>query len=269
MAIAAAQFVGDIPKHYDEGLGPILFEGYAADLAKHAASLAGSAALELAAGTGILTRQLRKELPLSTRIIATDLNAPMLDIARSKLEGAKNIEFRTADAMALPFADQSFDLIVCQYGVMFFPDKAASFREARRVLKAGGHYVFNVWASLAANPFAKMIDELGQRLMPASPPQFYKIPFGYHDLKTISSDLAAGGLRPEKLESLRLERSVEDWPRFARGLIFGNPFAGELDAAGVPAEDVLKTLISRLREDFGAEPAKLPLEAIVVIARRD
>ncbi len=140
-----ANFIGDIPEHYDRGLGPIIFVDYAADLARRAAACVPARVLETAAGTGIVTRQLRDLLPVGVRLTATDLNPPMLEVARAKFQPDEDVDFRHADAAALPFADDSFDAVVCQFGVMFFPDKDRSYREIHRVLAPGGRYLFNVW----------------------------------------------------------------------------------------------------------------------------
>jgi ubiquinone/menaquinone biosynthesis C-methylase UbiE len=262
----AAQFTGAIPETYDAALGPVLFEGYAEEMARRAEATGAANVLELAAGTGILTVKLRAALP-NARVVASDLNAPMLDIARSKLKGARHIEFQTADAMALPFDDRSFDLIVCQFGVMFFPDKIQAFREAKRVLKPGGTYLFNVWGPLSANRFAEITDELGRAVLPANPPQFYRTPFGYSDQKQVSADLAAGGFTKLAWETVRITQRIADWGAFARGLVYGNPFASELEAGDVRADEVVVQLAEKLTARYGAAPASLPLEAIVITVR--
>jgi len=148
------RFAGNsIPEHYDRGLGPVLFAGFGDHIAQRAASYEPGRALETAAGTGIVTRLLRDLLPAGATLTATDLNAPMMEVAKAKFRAEEQVEFRAADAGDLPFSDRSFDVAVCQFGVMFFVDKPRSCREARRVLKAGGHYLFNVFDSLAFNPW--------------------------------------------------------------------------------------------------------------------
>ena len=142
-----SDFVSSIPEHYDRNLGPIIFTDYAADIARRAAAGKPAKVLETAAGTGIVTRALRDHLPAGTRLTATDLNEPMLDVARTKFRAGEQVEFQPADALALPFADGSFDTVVCQFGVMFFPDKDQSYREVYRVLTPGGRYLFNIWDS--------------------------------------------------------------------------------------------------------------------------
>lgn len=191
----SSQFVGGIPENYDRGLGPHIFHDYAEDLARRAAEANPAAVLELAAGTGILTRKLRDSLAPATRLVATDLNPPMLDVAKRKFSRGENVEFKPADAMALPFADGAFDVVVCQFGVMFFPDKQTAFREAVRVLRARGRYLFNVWGGMPENPFSEVAHTVVAEFFPDDPPGFYKVPFGYSEQGVVMADMAAGGLQ--------------------------------------------------------------------------
>jgi ubiquinone/menaquinone biosynthesis C-methylase UbiE len=154
MTNQTARFDGKIPTNYESGLGPHLFVDYASDLARRVAVGKPGCVLEIAAGTGILTRMLRDAMPNSTYLVASDLSLPMLEFARQKFSTDEKIVFRAADAVALPFEDGTFDMLVCQFGVMFFPDKDKSYREAYRVLASGGRYHFNVWDSFDFNPFA-------------------------------------------------------------------------------------------------------------------
>jgi len=178
----AAGFVGGIPDHYDRGLGPMIFADYAADIARRVVASGPSRVLETASGTGIVTRRLRDCLRPGARLTATDLNPPMLAVARGKFRPGEQVEFRPADATALPFPDGAFDAVACQFGVMFFPDKDRSYREARRVLAPGGRYVFSVWDSHRHNPFGRIADEIARGFFPADPPPFYRVPFGHHQI---------------------------------------------------------------------------------------
>ena len=147
-------FAGSIPENYDRYMVPLIFEPYAADFARRAASLSPSAVLETAAGSGVVTRALAPRLPRrGASYIVTDLNQPMLDYAATRVAD-KRISWRKADAQALPFEDAAFDLVCCQFGVMFFPDRPSGYREARRVLKPGGCFLFNVWDRIEENVFA-------------------------------------------------------------------------------------------------------------------
>jgi ubiquinone/menaquinone biosynthesis C-methylase UbiE len=193
MATEDALFAGSIPELYERFLVPLIFDPYAEDLIKRIVQRTPARVLELAAGTGVVTRKMSLKLPSDTQIVATDLNQGMIEQALRQCT-APNIEWRLADAMELPFPDASFDLIVCQFGVMFFPDKARTFAEARRVLKPGGTYLFNVWDTIARNEFAGTVHETVAARFPADPPRFLaRTPYGYHDVATIKRDLAAGG----------------------------------------------------------------------------
>jgi ubiquinone/menaquinone biosynthesis C-methylase UbiE len=263
-----SNFVGDIPRHYDDGLGPVLFERFAEDLVERVAALQPRRVLELAAGTGIVTRRLAKCLH-GTQLVATDLNAPMLEFARRKLDGAERVEFAVANAMALEFIDASFDAITCQFGVMFFPDKIASFREAWRVLRPGGTYLFNTWGTLAENSFAGIADDLCRTFFPADPPTFYKVPFSYAAVDQIIADCRAAGFVEVDAEVVRFEQPVTDWPRFTRGIVFGNPLVQEVIQRGSITPEALRLEIeSHYRQTFGDSPTQIPLQAVVISARR-
>jgi ubiquinone/menaquinone biosynthesis C-methylase UbiE len=266
--VAAAQFIGDIPKFYDQHLGPIIFQDYAADLARRAAAIGAKEVLEIAAGTGVSTVALRQALPASTRITATDLNAPMLEIARAKLPSSANVAFQQADAMALPFNDAAFDLIAIQFGVMFFPDKPAAFAEARRVLKTGGTLLFNAWGRMDANPFAETANAAGQHFLPANPPKFYLTPFGYADPAQVRADLAKANFGDVTHEVVRFNKEVRDWRHFAQGAVWGNPMLADLQAGDINPDDVVAYIAEQLTARFGPAPARMPLEATVYAARK-
>ena len=264
---AAAQFVGDIPRFYDQNLGPVIFQGYAEDLARRAASLAPSDVLEIAGGTGISTVALRQALPPSTKITATDLNGAMLEIAQAKIPTG-NVTFQVADAMQLPFADASFDLVVIQFGVMFFPDRPAAYAEARRVLKPGGTLLFNVWGSFAANAFGEISHRTAERFLPANPPKFYLTPFGYADPGQVRADLLAGGFRDVDHTVVSLNRDVADWRHFATGAIYGNPMIVDIRAGGVNPDDMVEAIAAEFEAKFGQSPTRMPLEAHVYAAQK-
>ena len=149
-------FAGSIPKLYEEYLVPLIFEPYAADLANRVASRSLSRVIEIAAGTGVVTRKLSSVLPEGVSIVATDLNQAMLEVA-SEIGTERSVEWRLADAMQLPFEDGVFDAVICQFGAMFFPDKSKAFAEARRVLGPGGVFMFNVWDRIEENEFANTV----------------------------------------------------------------------------------------------------------------
>lgn len=266
---AAAQFTGDIPRFYDQHLGPIIFEPYAADLARRAAAIGGLNVLEVASGTGVSTVALRADLPQKTQIVATDLNQAMLDIAKDKLASAVNVEFRQADAMALPFDDNAFDLVASQFGVMFFPDRPAAYAETRRVLKPGGTFLFSVWGEMSANPFAEIAHADAEHFFPDNPPKFYLTPFGCADRARVRADLRAGGFSDISDEVVRFNQSVGDWRHFATGLIYGNPMIVDIQASEtVRADDMAAAIASEMEKRFGPAPAQMPLEAIIYTVRK-
>ena len=165
-------FTGSIPKLYEEYLVPLIFEPYAVDLVKRVASRSPADVLEVAAGTGVVTRKLASTLPESVSIVATDLNQPMLDLA-SEVGTKRRVEWRQADAMRLPFEDSVFEAVVCQFGVMFFPEKSKAFSEARRVLRSGGAFIFNVWDRIEENEFAHTVSVALESLFPEDPPPLH------------------------------------------------------------------------------------------------
>jgi len=186
-------FTGSIPKLYDTYLVPLIFDPYATDLEERLRARPLSRLLEIAAGTGVVTRALASALPESATIVATDLNQAMLDQAAA-LGTARPVHWQQADAMALPFSDGEFDVVVCQFGAMFFADKAKAFSEARRVLKSGGMFIFNVWDRISENEFADAVSTSLEAVFPQDPPRFLtRTPYGYHDPLIIEHDLAAGG----------------------------------------------------------------------------
>lgn len=269
MSEQATGFVGSIPDRYDRDLGPVIFADYAADTARRVAGRGPARVLETAAGTGIVTRRLRDLLPAGAHLTATDLNPPMLDVARTKFRPGEQIDFQQADAMALPFPDGAFDTVVCQFGVMFFPDKDQAYREVHRVLVPRGRYVFSVWDSHHRNPFGRLAHEVVGGFFPADPPQFYQVPFGYHRIDPIKDSLTDAGFTGIEIAVFGREQEVMDVDAFARGLIHGNPLIDQIRArGGADPERIVDALAAALRREFGAEPARMPLQTIVFEASR-
>jgi ubiquinone/menaquinone biosynthesis C-methylase UbiE len=268
MSDNAASFTGSVPQHYDRDLGPVLFADFADEMAKRVAGFAPRRVLETSAGTGIVSRRLRDRLPSGTRLTVTDLNPPMLDVARAKFRPGEAIEFQPADAMDLPFRDQPFDAVICQFGIMFFPDKDRSYREAYRILTPGGRYFFSVWDAHRFNPFARLGHGLVTELFPTDPPQFYQVPFSYHRLDPIKEAVTKAGFTGLKVEVLSRDQAIPDVTAFARGFVYGNPLAEQIRARGGDTERVVAALIEIYRREFGPDPARMPLQTIFFEATR-
>jgi SAM-dependent methyltransferase len=224
-------FSGSIPKLYETHLVPLIFRPYVADLAQRVVSRSPSRVLEIAAGTGVVTRHLASALPSGVAIVATDLNQPMLDLA-AEIGTQRPVEWRQADAMDLPFDDGAFDTIVCQFGVMFFPDKPKAFAQARRVLKRGGTFIFNVWDRIEENEFAHTVTNALEYVFPEDPPRFMaRTPHGYHDLAAIERDLKLGGFVGSPRFSTLAARSQAASARMpAIAYCQGTPLRNEIEA---------------------------------------
>ena len=263
-------FTGRIPELYDTLLVPLIFAPYADDLAARLAARGPRRVLELAAGTGVVTRRLAATLPAGTSIVATDLNPAMLAHA-SQVGTARPVLWRAADALALPFAEGSVDAVVCQFGAMFFPDRARAFAEARRVLAPGGLFLFSVWDRLADNEFAEEVTRALEPLFPGDPPRFLdRLPHGYHDQGTIARDLAAGGFTATPAFTTLAERSRADDPRLpAVAYCEGTPLRNEIerrDPAALGRATAAAT--AALAARFGPGPVDGKIQAIVVAVER-
>jgi len=224
-------FTGSISDIYDRYLVPLIFEPYACDLAERLVKIDPQRVLETAAGTGVVTRAIASRLPLQSRLVATDLNQPMLDRAKTRQSDDGRIDWKQADAQALPFEDQTFDAVTCQFGVMFFPDKIQGYKEARRVLKPGGRFLFNVWDKISANEFADVVTEALATMFPQDPPRFLaRTPHGYHDVERIRAELKAAGFADVSIDGVE-HRSRASSPRDpAIAYCQGTPLRNEIEA---------------------------------------
>jgi ubiquinone/menaquinone biosynthesis C-methylase UbiE len=265
VADSGTVFTGSIPELYDRYLGPVLFEPYAEDLAQRVASRAGDAVLETACGTGRLTRQLRKRLPTTARLVATDLNQPMIDRASGQVEG--DIAWQQADCAALPFPPGSFSALANQFGMMFVPNKAQALREARRVLMDGGLLAFSVWGRRPANPYAELMHETIASFFPDDPPRFLDVPFGSHDVQQWTSWLSAAGFGELEHEVVTLEAQSPTARDLAVGQIQGSPLSHEIRARGGDFDRVIDAVTDALVQQGGEAPFRSMMQAVVLTAR--
>ncbi len=262
-------FEGSVPETYDRFLGPLLSEPYARDLAARIAALAPARVLETAAGTGVATRALARALPAGATIVATDLNRPMLDLAAARMETAE-VTWQQADALALPFGDGAFDAVVCQFGAMFFPDRAAAYREARRVLRRGGWFVLSVWDRIGRNELAHLVDEAVAAQFPEDPPRFLaQVPYGYHDADAIIDELRAAGFVEVAVETVARRGRAPSPLHPAVGFCQGTPLRAEIEARapgrlGGVTDEAARAVAAR----FGDGPVDSGMQAHVIVATR-
>ncbi|MEY2482538.1 MAG: hypothetical protein QOK24_1066 [Verrucomicrobiota bacterium] len=263
-----AQFSGSIPAAYDRYLGPLFFQPYAEDLAARLQMEGNASVLELACGTGILTRVLRARLPSTIELIATDLNEPMFRHAAEKFGENEAVQWLQADACNLPFGDQTFDAVVCQFGIMFVPDKALAAREAHRVLKPGGVFLFNVWDALEHNAVGRIAHETITSYFEKDPPTFYEVPFGYHDQDEIKRMLESAGFSEVRIEVVAKMAEASRAQDVATGLVQGNPVAVAIAGRNASLLPVITGAVAdAITRRFGEENIRAPMRAIVVQAR--
>jgi SAM-dependent methyltransferase len=263
-------FAGSIPELYDTRFVPLIFAPYADDMARRVAALAPSRVLETAAGTGVVTRAMAQALPAQTKIVATDLNEPML--ARAAAVGtARPVLWQQADAQQLPFEDAIFDAVVCQFGAMFFPDKVGAYAEARRVLRRGGTLLFNVWDRIEANDFAHIVTETLATLFPADPPRFMaRTPHGHGDVGRIAADLAAAGFEhAPRIETVAARSRAASAHDAALAYCQGTPLRNEIEArAGPTLAEATAACAAAIAERHGEGAVEGRIQAYVVTVTR-
>ena len=263
-------FAGSIPELYDTYLVPLIFEAYANDLAERTAALAPKTVLETAAGSGVVARALASRLASNASYTVTDLNQPMLDHAANKQGSDNRIIWRQADALDLPFDDASFDAAICQFGVMFFPDRIAGYAEARRVLIPGGSFLFNVWDHIDANEFADVVTEAAAVAFPDDPPRFLaRTPHGYHDVELIRDELGKAGFSQVSITTLE-ETSTAPSPRHpAIAYCQGTPLRNEIETRDASLLDhVTNRATEAIAARFGDGPVAGKIRGHVVAAAR-
>ncbi len=270
MIVSDGLFTGSIPQLYNQLMVPMLFDPYAADMAAKLAALRPTDILETAAGSGALTRALVDHLPATARITATDLNQPMLDVAALLSPNEPRITFLQCDATALPFPHATFDAVICQFGVMFFPDKPMAFAEASRVLRKGGTFLFNVWDRIAANDFvATTTDVLANRFPDDSPVFMARVPHGGFDTKLLTSQLETAGFATVDVQASDHISTAATPMDAAMAYCQGTPLRGEIlarDPNGLgPTTDAVA---AALQARFGPGPIAGKIRAFVLTARK-
>jgi len=243
-------FAGSIPAFYDSLMVPMLFEPYAADLARRTAALSPNAVLETAAGSGVVSRALVSLLAPDARYVVTDLNQPMLDYAAGRQGPDDRIAWQQANALDLPFEDASFDAVCCQFGVMFFPDRVAGYAEARRVLRPGGSFLFNVWDRIEENAFADIVTEAVATVFPHDPPRFLaRTPHGYHDVVLIGDEVTRAGFAKVTIMTMEEVSRAASPDRAATAFCQGTPLRNEIEARDA---NLLQFATDRASEALGA-----------------
>ncbi|WP_413992636.1 class I SAM-dependent methyltransferase [Labrys okinawensis] len=262
-------FTGSIPEIYDTYLVPLIFEPYAADLARRVADASPTRILETAAGTGVVTRALAPLLGKDVRYIVSDLNQAMLDRAAGRQGTDERIAWRQADALHLPFEPGSFDAVCCQFGVMFFPDKVAGYQETLRVLRPGGRFLFNVWDRIEDNDFSRLVTEAASGYFPGNPPRFLaRTPHGYHDVAQIEADLGKAGFSAIEIVTLRHESRAPNARASAIAYCQGTPLRNEIEARDPQAlEAVTSGAAQAIAREFGEGSVCGKIQAHVIVAR--
>lgn len=259
-------FSGSIPQLYERYLVPLIFESYAVDVARRVSKQRVGDVLEIAAGTGIVTRAMAARLAASVRITATDINQPMLDLAKAKQPDPNRITWQHADALALPFANQSFDAVVCQFGAMFFPDRRKGYAEAKRVLRPGGQFLFNVWGKLSDNIFADTVTESLARLFPNDPPRFLeRTPYGHADTDKLFADLTIAGFGSIAIDPVEFKSKAPSARDVAIAYVQGTPLRGEVEARG-SLEQATAAAADALARQFGNGPIEGRIKALMITA---
>lgn len=262
-----ANYGGTIPEYYDRCLGPAWFDAYGADLAQRLPDRFAGDVLEVACGTGLVTRRLRARINPASRLVASDINPAMLDYARTKLADCRGIEWREADVGRLPFEAGEFSAVVCAFGVMFLPDKGAAFREVHRVLERGGIFLFNVWDRIEENAAAAIAAEVIEGLFPGDPEVQLATPYELHDAAPLRRWLLEAGFQEERIEKKRIQVGGISARQIALGQIRGSPRSLLIEKRGVSLDDVIGKVAAALARTGGADPWRGPASAVVVEAR--
>lgn len=261
-------FTGSIPDIYDDHLVPLIFEAFADDLAHRLVDGPANDVLETAAGSGVVTRALAPLLAQNARYVVSDLNPPMLKRAQDRQPDDSRIHWQQADALALPFEDDEFDVVVCQFGAMFFPDKPKGYAEARRVLRSDGRFIFNMWDHIRHNEFADIVTRVAGQLLPQDPPKFLaRTPHGHHDTDQIRADLLAAGFCNIDIETVTETSTSPTASGPAIGYAQGTPLRNEIEKHGAEMlEAVTRAATIEIEQRYGAGPVSAKIQGFVITA---
>jgi SAM-dependent methyltransferase len=261
-------FAGTIPENYERYFVPLIFAEYAEMLAEKEERGDGINILETACGTGVVTRSIAKRMDAGSRAVATDFNEPMLEEAMKALGPSDAVDFKQADAMYLPFEDETFDAVVCQFGVMFFPDRRTAYREAARVLKDGGKFHFNVWDSLEHNHFAQTVHNAGLEMYPEDPPKFFELPYGYYDIRLIVAELQESGFSDIDISVRPLTTAAKSARHLAKAYCAGSPFANEVAARNTHSlDEAVDKFETAILKEYGDGPISAKMQAFQISAQ--
>ncbi len=261
-------FAGSIPEHYDRYLVPLIFETFAQDICQRVAALSPRTVLETAAGSGVVTLVMAPKLSADASYVVTDLNQPMLDYAATRQVADSRITWRKADALALPFENAAFDLVCCQFGVMFFPDRQSGYREAKRVLKPGGCFLFNVWDRIEENVFANDVTNALAEVFPGDPPRFLaRTPHGYHDPALIRSELEGAGFSNVVIETKTEQSRASSSRHPAVAYCQGTPLRNEIEARDADKlEAATEYAASKIADRHGNGEIAAKIQAHIIVA---
>ena len=262
-------FAGSIPKLYDDYLVPLIFQVYASDLAGRAAALSPKAILEIASGSGVVARALAPQLTDDSRYVVTDLNQPMLDLAADRQGPDDRIVWQQADALELPFEDRTFDVALCQFGVMFFPDRVAGYKEVRRVITNGGSFIFNSWDRIEENEFADVVTRAAAEVFPDDPPRFLaRTPHGYNDVNILREEILEAGFSDVSIETIAATSSAPSARHPAVAYCQGTPLRNEIEERDASLlEAVTERAAEAIAERFGSGPVSAKIQGHVVVAK--
>ncbi len=256
-------FAGEVAANYEEFLGPMFFEPYAIEVASRIDPASIRLAVEIASGTGRVTRHLRERIPASAKLIASDISEDMLSIAKKKLKDF-DIEWKIIDAQSLPFDDNSADLVVCCFAYMLVPDRAKALAEAHRILRPGGMLLFTTWDKLELNAASHIYRKIAKKYLGDVLSEAYNLPFSLYDDTLIRSLLQDAGFSKIAIGHVIKSSFCRTAKEAVNGLAQGGMIYNEIMKRNPAWMDEIKDMAEKeLSEKFGAEPMIAPMSALI------